>query len=127
MPFVKIHLREGKNQEYVRAVCDGIHAALVGEASVPADDRFQVVSSYAEGGFFFHPSYGGVSRTNDLVIIEITFNLGRTTEVKKNLYAAIARNLQQDPGVRPDDVLICLQEVQKDNWSFGRGIATYAE
>jgi 4-oxalocrotonate tautomerase len=126
MPFVKIHLRDGKNHEYVRAVCDGIHTALVAEANVPPDDRFQVVNMYGEGSFFFHPSYGGVSRTNDLVIVEITFNVGRTIDVKKNLYAAIARNLQQDPGVRPDDVLICLSEVQKENWSFGRGIATYA-
>jgi 4-oxalocrotonate tautomerase len=29
-------------------------------------------------------------------------------------------------GVRPDDVLVNLVEVSKENWSFGRGLATYA-
>jgi 4-oxalocrotonate tautomerase len=126
MPFVKIHLRSGKSPEYLRGIADGVHAALVSEANVPADDRFQVIQQLGEGEFFFHPSYAGSNRTDDLVIIEITLNAGRTTEVKKNLYAAIARNLGSDPGLRPDDILVSLIEVQKENWSFGKGIATYA-
>jgi len=30
-------------------------------------------------------------------------------------------------GVRPEDVLINLVEVKKENWSFGNGIAQYAD
>jgi hypothetical protein len=37
-----------------------------------------------------------------------------------------AGGLLQDPGVRIDDVLVNLIEVPKENWSFGRGIATDA-
>jgi len=40
MPLVKIHLRKGKTPEYIRAVADGVHEALVAHANVPADDRF---------------------------------------------------------------------------------------
>lgn len=126
MPFVHIHLRAGKSADYLRAIADGVHAALVGEASVPAEDRFQVIHQYQEEEFFFHPSYAGSNRTTSLVIVEITLNVGRTTEVKKNLYRAIANNLGHDPGLRTDDVLINLVEVQKENWSFGKGLATYA-
>jgi 4-oxalocrotonate tautomerase len=68
-----------------------------------------------------------VERTNDLLIVEITLNVGRTVEVKRALYAAIAENLQRDPGIRKDDVLVSLIEVTKENWSFGGGRATYAE
>jgi 4-oxalocrotonate tautomerase len=125
MPLVKIHLRTGKSPEYIRAVADGIHDALVAHANVPADDRFQLVHEYAGDDIIAHPSYAGVSRTADLIIIEITLNAGRTLEIKKELYAGIARRLQNDPGVRPDDVLVNLIEVTKENWSFGRGIATY--
>lgn len=126
MPFVNIHLRSGKNPDYLRAVADGIHQALVSEASVPSDDRFQVIHQHTAETMFFHPSYAGSNRTDDLIIIEVTLNAGRTVEVKRNLYRAIAQNLQNDPGVRIDDVLVSLVEVQKENWSFGRGIATYA-
>ena len=94
-------------------------------ANVPADDRFQLVSEYASDDIIAHPSYAGVTRTEDLIVIEITLNVGRTLDIKKALYAGIARRLQDDPGVRPDDVLVNLIEVAKENWSFGRGIATY--
>lgn len=126
MPFVKIFLRSGKNDDYLRAVGASIHEALVSAANVPADDRFQAVIQLDENELAFHRSYGGVERTNDLIIIEVTLNVGRTVEIKRNLYEAIADNLQRDPGVRKDDVLISLVEVTKENWSFGGGRATYA-
>jgi hypothetical protein len=34
--------------------------------------------------------------------------------------------LVQQPGLRPQDVFINLLEVQKENWSFGNGVAQYA-
>ncbi|MGZ8833486.1 MAG: tautomerase family protein [Thermoanaerobaculia bacterium] len=38
----------------------------------------------------------------------------------------MARRLEEGADVRPDDVMICLIEVTKENWSFGGGRATYA-
>jgi len=61
-----------------------------------------------------------------LIIIEITLNVGRTVETKKNLYADIVRRLEESADVRPDDVMVSLVEVAKENWSFGGGRATYA-
>lgn len=126
MPFVKLYLRKGKSPEYVRSVADAVHEALVAQANVPRDDRFQVIQELDDDALIAHPSYGGVNRSKDLIIIEITFNLGRTVEIKKNLYADIAKRLQDGADVRPDDVMISLIEVVKENWSFGGGRATYA-
>ena len=44
---------------------------------------------------------------------------------KKALFAHIVELLGQQPGLRPQDVFINLLEVQKENWSFGNGIAQY--
>jgi len=66
-----------------------------------------------------------VTRSKNAIFIEITLNAGRTLEVKKALYAGIASRLET-LGVRPDDVVILLIEVTKENWSFGGGRATYA-
>ena len=126
MPFVKLYLRKGKSPEYLRSVADAVHEALVAQANVPRDDRFQVIHQLDDDALIAHPSYGGVNRSKDLIIVEITFNTGRTVEIKKNLYADIARRLQEAADVRPDDVLIVLVEVVKENWSFGGGRATYA-
>jgi 4-oxalocrotonate tautomerase len=126
MPFVKIHLRRGKSADYLRSVSEAIHEALVAQANVPADDRFQVICEYDTASIVADPSYGGVTRSENLIIVEITLNAGRTIEIKKNLYADIARRLGLAADVRPDDVLINLVEVTKENWSFGGGRATYA-
>ena len=126
MPLVKIFLRKGKTPEYVRSVADAVHEALVAQANVPADDRFHIIQELDEDTLIAHPSYGGVNRSKDMVIIEITLNAGRTVEIKKNLYADIARRLQDAADVRADDVMISLIEVTKENWSFGGGRATYA-
>lgn len=126
MPFVKLYLRKGKSPEYLRSVSDAIHAALVAQANVPADDRFHAIHQLDDDALIAHPSYGGVNRSKDLIIVEIVLNAGRTVEIKKNLYADIARRLQEAADVRPDDVLITLVEVVKENWSFGGGRATYA-
>lgn len=126
MPLVKIYLREGKSQAYRKSIGDAIHRALVAEANVPEDDRFQLFIECGEGSFAAHPSYGGVTRSEELIIVEITLNTGRTVEIKKSLYAAMARNLEKDPGLRSDDLMVSLVEVTKENWSFGGGRATYA-
>lgn len=125
MPLVKIHMRRGKSREYVRSVADAVHEALVAEAGVPRDDRFQLICEYDAESFIAHPSYAGVSRSNDLLIIEITLNAGRPLDVKKALYADIARRLGVEALVRPDDVLVNLVEVARENWSFGKGLCTY--
>src|SRR6267142_515636 len=126
MPFVKLYLRKGKSPEFLRSVADAVHEALVAQANVPRDDRFQVIHQLDDNALIAHPSYGGVNRSKDLVIVEITLNAGRTVDIKKNLYADIARRLLEAGDVRPDDVLVSLLEVAKENWSFGGGRATYA-
>lgn len=126
MPLVEITLRKGKTRQYVRSVADAIHEALVAQASVPQDDRFQIIHEVESDAIIANPAYAGVSRSDDLVVIRITLNAGRTLEVKKSLYADIARRLSASADVRPDDVLVSLVEVTRENWSFGRGLATYA-
>jgi phenylpyruvate tautomerase PptA (4-oxalocrotonate tautomerase family) len=126
MPLVRITLRKGRSPEFLREVGDAIHAALVAQANVPADDRFQMFEEVEPDRLVAHPSYGGANRSEALLVIQVTLNAGRTLEVKKELYADIVARLRQAVDVRPDDVLISLVEVAKENWSFGNGIATYA-
>jgi phenylpyruvate tautomerase PptA (4-oxalocrotonate tautomerase family) len=126
MPLVKIYLRKGKSPEYLRSVSDAVHQALVTTANVPPDDRFHIIQQLDADRLIAHPSYGGVNRSDDLIIVEITLNAGRTVEVKKSLYAAIASRLGTAADVRSDDIVVSLIEVAKENWSFGGGRATYA-
>ncbi len=125
MPLVRIDLRKGKDAAYRRQIGQAVYAALL-SVGVPEKDRFQVIAEHDADTFLFDPSYLGIERTDDLVIIQITWNEGRTVEQKKALYAAIAAGLTKSPGLRPEDIFISLVEVKKENWSFGNGLAQYA-
>jgi 4-oxalocrotonate tautomerase len=126
MPLVRITLRKGNSPEFLRDAANAVHEALVAQANVPADDRFQIIDEVAHDNLIAHPTYAGMGRSEHVIFIEITLNAGRTVEVKRALYADIAKRLQDALDVRPDDVLVNLVEVTKENWSFGRGLATYA-
>jgi 4-oxalocrotonate tautomerase len=125
MPLVRIDLRKGKNVTYRQEIGRVVYEAMVG-VGVPEKDRFQIVAEHDVDNFLFDANYLGIERTDDLVIIQITWNEGRTVEQRKALYKAIADGLAKSPGVRPQDVFINLVEVKKENWSFGNGVAQYA-
>jgi phenylpyruvate tautomerase PptA (4-oxalocrotonate tautomerase family) len=126
MPLVRIALRKGTSPEFRRAVGSSIHRAMVESIKIPEQDKFQVITEHDESGLIYDPSYLGISRTDGVILIQITLNAGRTVEARKALYARIAQLLRESPGVRPEDVFVSLVEVPKENWSFGNGLAQYA-
>lgn len=126
MPLVRIDLAEGTTPDYRQQIVDVVYTALTEVAGAPADDKFMVVSEHKPGNLVMDPHYL-VDRTERALIIQIIFNAGRTVEVKKRLYRAIADGLHARVGLRTEDVFIGLVEVPKENWSFGGGVAQYAD
>jgi 4-oxalocrotonate tautomerase len=127
MPLVRISLRQGKPASYRRAIADGVYTALRETFNVPEEDRFITITEHGGEDFLFSRTYMGIERSDDLVILQITVSNTRTIEQKKALFARIAELLSRDPGLRREDVFINLVEVVKENWSFGNGIAQYAD
>jgi len=126
MPFVRITLARGRSLEDRRALAESVQQALVETAGVPAGDFFCAVHELPPEDFRFDPTYLGIARSQELVVIQIVLNLGRTVEVKRALYARIAEKVGQRPGLRHEDVLVSLIEVPRENWSFGNGLMTYS-
>ena len=124
MPLVRIALPAGRPAGVADAVSASVQAALVEAFNVPADDLFQVIST--DDRIARPPAYLGIVYSDELVIIQITANEGRTVEQKKALYKAIADKITESTGHRREDIFINLVEVKRENWSFGNGIAQYA-
>ena len=61
------------------------------------------------------------------MIIQITMSFGRKPPQKRKLFQRIMEILSDNPGVRPQDVMINLVETAWENWSFGNGEAQYAK
>lgn len=105
---------------------EAVHRALVETISIPAQDRFHIITEHGPADFIYDPEYLNIHRTNNLVIIQITMSAGRTLEVRKSLYRRMADLLHEEAGLRREDVFINLVETAKENWSFGNGEAQYA-
>jgi phenylpyruvate tautomerase PptA (4-oxalocrotonate tautomerase family) len=127
MPLVQIHLPRGKSTEFRRKVSEIVYQSMIATINVPSKDKFQVITEHDKDSLIYDPEYLNIRRTEGIVIIQITLNEGRTVEVKKTFDKRLAERLHEELGIRVEDVFIGLVEVRKENWSFGNGIAQYAE
>jgi phenylpyruvate tautomerase PptA (4-oxalocrotonate tautomerase family) len=99
---------------------------MVKAIGIPEGDRFQIITEH-NTDLVYDPDYLDIKRTDGIVIIQITLAPGRTVEQKKALYKTIAEFLAAEQNVRTEDVFINLIEAPRENWSFGNGVAQYAD
>ena len=126
MPLVRISLLKGRPAGLRRQIGDAIHRALVETISIPARDRFQILTEHEPGDLVYDSEYLGIARTDQIVIVQITMSVGRTLAQKRVLFRRIAEHLAA-LGLRREDAWINLVEVAKENWSFGLGEASYVQ
>ena len=126
MPLTRVALRRGKPAAYRQAILDGLYAAMRETYNVPEDDYFMLLTEHDAADFHCSPTYLGIARSNDLVVIQLIVSNTRGIAQKRALYRRIVEKLAADPGIRPEDVFINLVETLPENWSFGHGLAQYA-
>src|SRR5262245_17964309 len=92
MPFVEIYLRKGKTPEFRKAVSQAVHESMRQVFQIPEDDFFHVVHDMEPGDILQAPTFFGVERSADSVIIRMTFN-HRPPAQKAELFEAVADRL----------------------------------
>jgi len=127
MPFSRITLLKGKTPDYLRALSESLHQALVECFEVPANDRFQAIHQLAPEEFLFDRHYQCGPRSDDFVLIAITAGRLRNTETKKAFYGRLVELLATTPGIRREDVMVVITTTAIDEWSFGNGLATMVD
>jgi phenylpyruvate tautomerase PptA (4-oxalocrotonate tautomerase family) len=127
MPLARIDVSAQTSPETVAIITDVVYEVMMSVASVPEHDRFQIVNRHAADELIYPAAgYLGVTYTPQIVFIQITWNAGRTTEVKKAFYKAVAEGIHDRAGLRKEDVWINLIDVNREDWSFGNGEMQYA-
>jgi phenylpyruvate tautomerase PptA (4-oxalocrotonate tautomerase family) len=94
---------------------------LIEGIGAPKDELFNMVSEYEPGNFFYSRSFNSISRSDELIVVEITMRRGRSDAMKRALYSGITDNLQERAGVSPRDVFIFMHENDYSDWSVGNG------
>lgn len=127
MPFARIDLPHATSNAVIAAISDAVYHAMTTVAGVPEHDRFQVVTRHTADELIYpQDGYLGVTYSANIVFIQITWNAGRTVDVKKAFYRAIADGIHATTGIRKQDLIVNLIDVQRENWSFGNGEMQYA-
>lgn len=124
MPFSRISLLKGKSPEYLRALSNSLHNAMVEAFNVPEKDRFQVIHQHEQHELIFDRDYEGggrAPRSDDFVLIAITIGKPRATELKQAFYRRLVERLAEAPGINPQDVMAVVSSTQGDDWSFSAG------
>ncbi|MFC5550981.1 tautomerase family protein [Massilia aerilata] len=121
MPLVTLTVRKPKPAEFKGKVLDAVHASLV-STGVPETDKFQRVLELDADDFRFDSSYPDVAgaRTDDFVLIEILWSVGRSVKVKKKLLGELMERLRA-AGLDPENVMVVFKETAWENWAFAGG------
>jgi 4-oxalocrotonate tautomerase len=127
MPLVRIDISKTASRERVRDVGNAVYNAMIAVANVPNHDKFLVVTRHERDEIIYpEEGYLGIDYTPDLIIIQVIWVGGRSTEVKQRFYRHIADEIHARQGVRKRDIWINLVDSGREDWSFGNGEMQYA-
>jgi 4-oxalocrotonate tautomerase len=127
MPLVRIDVADDTTAETLRTISDVVYEAMTQIAKVPANDKFQIVTRHPAPDLVYpKDGYLGITYTPRIIFLQITWVAGRSVEVKKAFYAAIANGIHTRAGIRREDVFISLVDSGREDWSFGNGEMQYA-
>ena len=127
MPLAKIHVLEGRYDESrLSSVSKAIQDSLISVFKIPPDDFFQIIHELPRNHFLHTPSFLGMKYSDDLIVLEVAFIIGRPKETRLALLKELNARIVAGAAISPDDLMIMLCEQAGENFSFGRGLAQRA-
>jgi Tautomerase enzyme len=107
-------------------VSRAVQDALISILKIPSDDFFQIIHELPRNRFLHTPSFLGMDYSDDFILLEIAFIVGRPKETRLALLKELNARVVAGAGISPDDLMIQLSEEPGENFSFGRGLAQRA-
>jgi phenylpyruvate tautomerase PptA (4-oxalocrotonate tautomerase family) len=124
MPLVRIDVHKGRTPAELHKLADTIQDVMLEVFAAPPRDRYQIISEHDNGHIIAEDTGLGLERSHGIVIIQI-FQQGRSTEQKVAVYAELAKRLEAECGVRPEDLIVSVIANKHADWSFGMGQAQF--
>ena len=128
MPVFHAHIPKGRfTREQKITIGNALNQSLVQGLGIPPGDRFIMISEHGDDELFIDPTFMGMQRSANAMIINVLLGAHRPLSDKRALMSTITRLLQEDVGIAPDDVFIALVPVPNENFSFGQGVPQLAD
>jgi phenylpyruvate tautomerase PptA (4-oxalocrotonate tautomerase family) len=124
MPLIRIDAVAGRNPEQIKQFLDAAHRAVLSAFKVPERDRYQIYEEHPEGHLVVEDTGLGIPRTRNVVVVSV-ISRPRTQEAKQAFYEDLCRELKNNCGIEPSDVMVCIVTNSDADWSFGNGRAQF--
>lgn len=126
MPLVRIDVQQGRTPAELRRIADTVQDVMLEVFAAPPRDRYQIITEHPVGQIIAEDTGLGLERSDGVTVIQI-FQQGRTSEQKQAAYAQLARRLDRECAVRPEDLIVSITANERADWSFGLGRAQFLE
>ena len=122
MPLITINITEGMTEELIDHLQKTIHACFVRAWGIPENGGFYVINEYKKSRIRINRSMWGIQRSDQPPLLLQITSSPRSKELKIELFRVLAEELEKQ-GIRKEDLFISISPTQREDWSFGNGIA----
>ena len=126
MPLVRIDVQAGRTPAELRHLADVVQEVMLDVFAAPPRDRYQILTEHPVGHIIAEDTGLGFERTDGVTVVQI-FQQGRTADQKQAAYAQLARRLDAECGVRPQDLIVSVTATDRADSSFGLVRAQFLE
>ena len=126
MPLVRIDVQTGRTSAELRRLADVVQEVMLDVFAAPPRDRYQVITEHPVGHIIAEDTGLGLERSDGVTVIQI-FQQGRSDEQKQAAYDQLAKRLDAECGLRPEDLIVSVSANERADWSFGLGRAQFLE
>lgn len=126
MPLVRIDVQTGRTPTELRRLADVVQGVMLDVFAAPPRDRYQVITEHPVGHIIAEDTGLGLERSDGVVVLQIV-QQGRSQDQKVAAYEQLAKRLEAECRVRPEDLIVSVTTNERADWSFGRGCAQFLE
>ena len=122
MPLITINVAEGMTEKSIDHLQKAIHACFVRAWGIPENGGFYVINEYKKSRMRINRNMWGIQRSDQPPLLLQITSSPRSKELKLELFRVLAEELEKQ-GIRKEDLFISISPTQREDWSFGNGVA----
>ena len=122
MPLITINITEGMTVESIDHLQKAIHACFVRAWGIPENGGFYVINEYKKSRMRINRNMWGIQRSDKPPLLLQITSSPRSKDLKIELFRVLAEELEKQ-GIRKEDLFISISPTQREDWSFGNGVA----
>lgn len=115
---------KGRTEKEIKQILDISYQVMLNAFHAPEGDRYQIVNQHEDYEMQILDTGLDFKRTGQVIVFSLVTR-PRTTEEKQTFYSQLVKELNEQLGIRTEDVMINLTVNSDEDWSFGFGRAQF--